>query len=123
MQFRCLPSPVLLGVLLVSIGGCPAKPDEQAKPEPAKAEPAKSEPAKSELKRTKLATASCPADPSWISSPSLPGDVPSPVSNCGFQQFMWQSLLYLVQPSSSPGELNFETWMPEYGIFVGANQT
>ena len=65
----------------------------------------------------------CQASSSWISSPSLPADIPSPQNNCSFQQYIWQTFLYLVQPSAeSNSPLNFETWMPNYGIFVGKGE-
>lgn len=64
-------------------------------------------------------TGSCPADAAWLTSSTLPGEVPGNHSLCNFQQFMWQSMLALVQPSSGdPNTLQFETWMPSYGIFV-----
>lgn len=64
----------------------------------------------------------CNADPGWITNPSLPTDVKSD-DNCSFQQFMWQSMLYLVQPVSSGSKvLQFETFMPSYGIFVGPDR-
>ncbi|HEX5753090.1 MAG TPA: hypothetical protein VFZ09_43215 [Archangium sp.] len=65
------------------------------------------------------AASSCPADPSWLTSSTLPGEVPGNQSICNFQQFMWQSMLALVQPASGdPTRLQFETWMPSYGIFI-----
>lgn len=65
----------------------------------------------------------CTADASWLSSPSLPSSIASGQSNCDFHQFMWQSFLYLIQPSSSGSSvLNFETWMPSYGVFVGEGE-
>ncbi len=61
----------------------------------------------------------CSAEPAWLTSPTLPTEVPgSPHTACNFEQFMWQSMLALVQPTSNPAILNFETWMPSYGIFV-----
>ena len=63
-------------------------------------------------------TGECPADPAWLTSSTLPTEVPGSETMCNFQQFMWQSLLALVQPTSDPLILNFETWMPYYGIFV-----
>lgn len=66
---------------------------------------------------------SCKADNSWIANPSLPVDVGSEQTNCNFHQFMWQSLLYLVQPNRTGSNvLEFETWMPTYGLFVGPNE-
>ncbi len=62
---------------------------------------------------------SCTADPAWLKSSTLPGEVPGDQSSCNFQQFMWQSLLALVQPDrNDPTRLQFETWMPSYGIFI-----
>lgn len=128
-----LPLWSTLPLLLVWVTACPAD-DQTAQSaqnnDPKQAQPSpkagkQGEPATPEqtvaVKRT---TESCAANPAWITSPSLPSDVPTPISNCSFQQFMWQSLLYLVQPSSTrPGALEFETWMPSYGIFVGEGQT
>lgn len=67
----------------------------------------------------------CAADRTWIDAPSLPGEVPdAPDGGCGFHQFMWQSFLYLVQPTrADPKRLEFETWMPSYGIFVAKGQS
>lgn len=65
-------------------------------------------------------TGECPADPAWLTSSTLPTVVPGLGSRtaCNFEQFMWQSMLALVQPTRDPSILNFETWMPSYGIFV-----
>ena len=65
------------------------------------------------------ANGSCAALPSWLSTPSIPGEVQQPQADCNFQQFMWQSLIALVQRSEPESSvLQFETWMPTYGIFV-----
>lgn len=71
----------------------------------------------------------CPADATWISSPSLPSEVPdapgttSP-TDCQFQQFAWQSFLFLVSPfTASSGSLVFEGYMPVQGIFVAEGAT
>lgn len=67
--------------------------------------------------------APCAVDPDWIRSPSLPNEVPGTRSMCDFNQFAWQSFLYLVQPTAKGSRvLNFESWMPSYGIFVAAGQ-
>jgi hypothetical protein len=60
----------------------------------------------------------CPADQTWLNSATLPSEVPGTKTTCNFEQFAWQSLLALVQPSSDPSVLQFETWMPSYGIFI-----
>lgn len=61
----------------------------------------------------------CSADPAWLTSPTLPTELPLNPTICDFEKFMWQSMLALVQPSTGdPSILNFETWMPSYGIFV-----
>jgi hypothetical protein len=60
----------------------------------------------------------CPADPAWLTSSTLPTEVAASHTACDFEQFMWQSMLALVQPTGDPSTLNFETWMPSYGIFV-----
>ena len=65
----------------------------------------------------------CQASASWISSPSLPGEVASPQNNCSFHQFMYQSFLYLMQVSGEKPEIReFQTFIPSYGLFVGAGQ-
>jgi hypothetical protein len=69
----------------------------------------------------------CAAQLSWLSNPTLPIDVASGQTNCNFHQFMWQSLLFLIQPVSSTSVTTtsvrqFETWMPSYGIFVDEGQ-
>jgi hypothetical protein len=67
------------------------------------------------------AASGCAADPAWIRSPSLPAEVPGTGSICNFEQFAWQSLLYLVQPTAADPEiLQFESFMPNYGVFVAA---
>jgi hypothetical protein len=67
--------------------------------------------------------AGCTAEASWITSPSLPAEVGGSQEICDFEKFAWQSLLYLVQPTPDERQiLEFETWMPYYGIFVGADQ-
>lgn len=73
-------------------------------------------------------TASCNASSTWVSNPSLPNDVQNPDDNCSFQQYMWQTMLYLVQPvekGNNKGSkvLQFETFMPSYGIFVEPGKT
>ena len=65
----------------------------------------------------------CEADKSWVTKPSMPEDVTADATNCEFQQFMWRTFLYLVQPEKKKSAiLNFETWMPSYGIFVAADK-
>ncbi|RYZ17602.1 MAG: hypothetical protein EOO70_01450 [Myxococcaceae bacterium] len=67
----------------------------------------------------KAAASSCAANPAWLNSSALPSEVSSGQTFCNFQQFMWQSMLALVQPSKgNPDVLQFETWMPSYGIFI-----
>lgn len=61
---------------------------------------------------------SCQADQAWLTSSTLPSEVPGSRTTCNFEQFMWQSLLALVQPTSDPATMQFETWMPSYGIFI-----
>ncbi len=63
----------------------------------------------------------CVADSDWLFTPGLPAEVPGERTICDFEQFMWRSLIALVQPSAANQEvLTFETWMPSYGIFVSA---
>ncbi|UXI69978.1 hypothetical protein [Tahibacter amnicola] len=63
----------------------------------------------------------CPASASWFTDPSFPTEVPngSNASNCNFHQFAWQGFIDLVQPAGN-GVRTFETWMPDYGVFVPA---
>ncbi|HYO67480.1 MAG TPA: hypothetical protein VEU33_15500 [Archangium sp.] len=69
--------------------------------------------------RSEAGTGSCPADPAWLTSSTLPSEVPGNQTACNFEQFMWQSMLALVQPASGdPSRVQFETWMPSYGIFI-----
>src|SRR5215831_13147291 len=71
------------------------------------------------MKSAAPSTGTCPANPAWLTSSTLPTEVASSHTACDFEQFMWQSMLALVQPTTSnPQTLNFETWMPSYGIFV-----
>ncbi|MBC3906547.1 hypothetical protein [Undibacterium umbellatum] len=68
-------------------------------------------------------TISCNASSTWVSNPSLPGDVQN-TDNCSFQQYMWQAMLYLVQPVATGSKvLQFKTFMPSYGIFVDPGKT
>lgn len=97
-----LPSLVALGAL--SLVACSSAPAPPAKPGLGSAAPK---------------TDACPADPAWLTSSTLPTEVPGSRTACNFEQFMWQSMLALVQPTrTDPSTLNFETWMPSYGIFV-----
>lgn len=52
----------------------------------------------------------CVADPAWITSPSLPTDVPNGGETfCDFYQFAWQSYFYLMAPSATDASLrNFQ---------------
>jgi hypothetical protein len=62
----------------------------------------------------------CMASSAWIDNPSLPREVAPGQSNCDFHRFMWQSLLFLVQPIRQGSRVRqFETYMPSYGLFVG----
>lgn len=64
-------------------------------------------------------TTACTADKTWLNSSTLPTEVAGDQTTCNFEQFMWQSMLALVQPSSAnTNVLQFETWMPSYGVFV-----
>jgi hypothetical protein len=99
----------MLAVALSAMGllACPAKPVIDSVPPLTQAS-------------TLAAGASaCPADLAWLNSSTLPSEVPTGQTMCNFQQFMWQSMLALVQPTTSdPTKLQFETWMPSYGIFI-----
>ena len=61
----------------------------------------------------------CPASASWFTDPSQPSEVANGLdaNNCDFHQFAWQSFINSVQPAGN-GELIFESWMPDYGVFV-----
>jgi len=65
-------------------------------------------------------TSPCPASASWFTNPSFPTEIPnvSNPSNCDFHQFAWQAFIDVIQPAS--GGRTFETWMPDYGVFVPA---
>ncbi|RKH84637.1 hypothetical protein D7X99_08620 [Corallococcus sp. AB032C] len=70
-------------------------------------------------KATALEANDCPADVAWLNSSTLPSEVPGNKTICNFEQFMWQSMLALVQPANGkPDMVQFETWMPSYGIFI-----
>ena len=60
------------------------------------------------------AAATCSAQSSWFSSPSLPSDVGTPVTDCAFQQFSWQSFIALAQTNMFMG------YMPSQGVFVAS---
>jgi hypothetical protein len=65
--------------------------------------------------------APCLASSSWFSAPTMPTEIGggAAATNCDFQQFAWQAFIDLVQPASgAPGLRTFETFMPDYGIFV-----
>jgi hypothetical protein len=69
------------------------------------------------------AAGGCTASRQWISNPSMPKDVAAAQSNCDFHRFMWQSFLFLAQPvKTGSGVREFETYMPSYGLFVGAGE-
>lgn len=42
----------------------------------------------------------CEANPDWIASPSMPGEVPTSESFCDFYQFSWQSFLAQASPGA-----------------------
>lgn len=72
---------------------------------------------------TPASAQNCGASVAWFSSPAFPTEVAGGLSadNCAFHQFAWQSFLAAIQPAAaSPGELVFESWMPDYGVFVPA---
>jgi hypothetical protein len=62
-------------------------------------------------------TSACAFDASWLTSSTLPADVDD-ADSCSFHRFMWQSFAALVQPSGE--RLAFETYMPNYGLFVAS---
>lgn len=89
-------------------------PSEEATPGAQDAAPA--------AESSSYAAGSCTVDRSWIESPSIPSEVPGDQSICNFEQLAWQALLFLVQPTAAGDVLQFESWMPHYGIFVGADR-
>lgn len=80
--------------------------------------PMVNQPAPQQAQPVSAVSSACPADAAWLNSSTLPSEVPGDRSLCNFQQFMWQSMLALVQPTASPTTLQFETWMPSYGVFI-----
>ena len=71
------------------------------------------------LRSAPVSTGDCPADEAWLLKPTLPDRVPGTGTDCNFDQLMWQSLIALVQPArGNPEVLEYDTWMPSYGIFV-----
>ncbi|PCK08982.1 MAG: hypothetical protein COA42_06500 [Alteromonadaceae bacterium] len=73
------------------------------------------------------ASNACVASLDWFKKPSFPSEVPDGgTTNCNFQQFSWQSFIAAVQPTGEKtpqgGILEFESWMPSYGIFVEKGQ-
>ena len=68
--------PLLITALFATLIGCP-KPPEPPTP------------------------TTCEADPSWITSPSMPGEVPSTESFCDFYQFSWQWFLAQASPAQN----------------------
>lgn len=99
---------IMLAVASCAMGlmACPAKSVTDAVPPP------------DEVSAVESGASSCAANPAWLNSSTLPTEVPGSQTICNFQQFMWQSMLALVQPASDPTRLQFETWMPSYGIFI-----
>ncbi len=103
-------NPLLLVAVALSATGlvaCPAKPvNDPAQP-------------RARTMAVSAGSSACQANVAWLTSSTLPTEVASGQTMCNFQQFMWQSLLALVQPiSGDPNTLQFETWMPSYGIFI-----
>jgi hypothetical protein len=63
----------------------------------------------------------CGGSVSWFTNPSIPTEVSGGqnADNCAFHQLAWQAFAALIQPTSgASGPLVFETWMPDYGVFV-----
>src|SRR4051812_41476836 len=63
---------------------------------------------------------SCGVNEAWLTAPSLPGEVSGGgMTNFSLHQFASQTFIDLVQPvSGQPARRTFETYMPDYGIFV-----
>ena len=72
------------------------------------------------LGHSAFAQTPCNASASWFTSPSFPTEVAdNGQTDCVFHQFAWQAFIDVVQARPS-GLREFETWMPDYGIFVPA---
>ena len=71
---------------------------------------------------TAMSTTTCMADQSWVTSPSLPSEIPDQGADfCDFYQFSWQSFLYLMSPSSGDVSIrNFED-VANYPILQNSN--
>lgn len=97
---------IMLAVVSCAIGlmACPATSITDAVPPP--------------LSTVESGATPCAASTAWLNSSTLPTEVSGSQTICNFHQFMWQSMLALVQPTSDPNKLQFETWMPSYGIFI-----
>ena len=65
----------------------------------------------------------CEANPDWIASPSMPGEVPATESFCDFYQFSWQSFLAQASPSaeSTPVFMQNRIYAPSGGDNQCAN--
>lgn len=61
----------------------------------------------------------CAASSGWFTNPSFPAEIPggADANNCQFQQFAWQAFGAATQPEGG-SSLLYDTWMPDYGIFV-----
>jgi hypothetical protein len=65
----------------------------------------------------RAAESTCPAQPAWAASPSLPDLRKEPADLCAFNQYAWQSFLYLTQPIRPEGVLLFETFPTVSDLF------
>jgi hypothetical protein len=61
----------------------------------------------------------CAAQAAWATSPSLPDFSKEPADECTFNQYAWQSFLYLTQPARPQGALLFQTFPTVSGVFPG----
>ncbi|MBN8740477.1 MAG: hypothetical protein J0H86_13305 [Xanthomonadaceae bacterium] len=72
------------------------------------------------LGHSAFAQTPCNASASWFTNPSFPTEIAdNGQTDCVFHQFAWQAFIDVVQARPS-GLREFESWMPDYGIFVPA---
>ena len=65
----------------------------------------------------RAAERACGAQAAWATNPSLPDFRKEPADLCAFNQYAWQSFLYLTQPVRPQGVLLFETFPTLSDIF------
>jgi hypothetical protein len=128
-RFRACALLVLTPTLVIAAAGCGHQASDQGaaapSPAPATAPAASAAAAPSPAPAGTPGTSSppCTASSTWLnaSNPPLDVSIGNPNPFCPFQQFSWQSFLFLMQPASG-GPLNSQTLMPEEGVFVADGQ-